>query len=88
MIGDANFFSNGEIFKSNVPKANFPFIQNVFHWLSLGHFPVDVSRPMPDDNLLKISRRDVSVMKMIYMGVIPVLIGLSGATLLLRRRRN
>ena len=88
VIGDANFFSNGEIFKSNVPKANFPFIQNVFHWLSLGHFPVDVSRPMPDDNLLKISRRDVSVMKMIYMGVIPVLIGLSGATLLLRRRRN
>lgn len=88
VIGDATFFSNGELNRQSVGKVNYVFAQSIFSWLTGGSFPVNVDRPQSQDNVLRITRHDVSVMKIIYLGVIPVLIGLAGAILLIRRKRN
>ena len=88
VVGDASFFSNGELDKQNVPKANYIFTHNIFSWLTGGSFPVDVSRPRTKDNLLTVSRGDISIFQIIYLGIIPGLIGIFGAVLLIRRKRN
>lgn len=88
VIGDASFFSNGELSKQNINKANYVFTHNIFSWLTGGSFPVDVSRPRTIDNLLTVSRGDISIFQIIYLGIIPGLIGIFGAILLIRRKRN
>ncbi len=88
VTGDASFFSNGELSKNNIPKANFIFTYDIFRYLTGGTFPVDVSRPATTDNLLKVSRAEISLFQIFYLGIIPGIIGLMGAILLIRRKRN
>ncbi|WP_442587691.1 Gldg family protein [Pedobacter sp. AW31-3R] len=88
VIGDATFFSNGEMSRQNVAKANFEFTHNIFGWLTGDIFPVDVSRPATQDNLLTINRNTVSMFQLFYLGILPGLIGVAGAILLIRRKRT
>jgi ABC-2 type transport system permease protein len=89
--GDADFMNNYEIFRrstGNFYRINFYFYGEICRWLGNDEFPVDVSRPDPKDVGLKINSGGVSVMKIIFLGVLPLLILLLGTILLIRRRRN
>jgi len=91
VVGDADFMSNGEFARrptSTYERLNYMFYQETIMWLNHNSFPVDVSRPETKDNKLKISSPGFTVMRYIFLGVIPAIIIIAGALLLLIRRRK
>jgi len=91
VVGDADFMSNGEFSRrptSTYERLNYMFYQETIMWLNHNSFPVDVSRPETKDNKLKISSPGFTVMRYIFLGVIPAIIIIAGALLLLIRRRK
>jgi len=89
VVGDADCISNGGM-KPPIKRygsSNFSMIPGMFHWLSYGNVPVDVSRPYSKDNNISITKGSYNVMKYGLMGVIPGLL-LAGSTILLIRRRR
>jgi len=86
--GDADFFSNKELGRKNIETANGALAMGVFRWFSNNEFPIDMSRPRPKDNKLKLSKAGVTTLQMVYYGLLPGAIVLLGAVLLIRRKRK
>ncbi|MFB6457085.1 Gldg family protein [Chitinophaga sp. Hz27] len=90
IVGDADCISNSGM-KPPIRRygaSNFNMIPGMFHWLSYGTVPVDVSRPNSTDNNISITKGSYNVMKYGLMGVIPGLILVGSTILLIRRRRK
>ncbi|MGO4294019.1 Gldg family protein [Chitinophaga sp. RAB17] len=90
IIGDADCISNGGM-KPPIRyygAANFSMIPGMFHWLSYGTVPVDVSRPRGSDNETTLTKESLKVVKYGLMGVIPGLLLIGSTILLIRRRRK
>ncbi len=90
IMGDADCISNGGM---NPPirrygASNFSFIPGMFHWLSYGTVPVDVSRPRSSDNDTSLTKVRVKVMKYALMWVIPGILLIGSTILLIRRKRK
>jgi len=88
VTGDADFLSNAELGRNNVRTANFSFITALFGWFTYGAFPIDTSRPRPKDDTLRVTEADMGWLKIIYLGILPGLLLLTGAILLIRRKRR
>ncbi len=88
VMGDADFMSNAELFRNSPRACNFNFATALFGWLDNGQFPVDTSRPDSRDNNLKLSLDQAAVLKLVYVWLLPALLVISGAVLLIRRRRK
>ncbi|MHA4807344.1 Gldg family protein [Flavitalea flava] len=88
VFGDADFMSNAEMGRGNIRTRNFELMVEMFKWFSNGTFPVDTSRPDMLDNKLTIEKEGVSLLKILFMGIIPGLILIGGAILLVRRKRK
>jgi len=58
VLGDADCFSNGELMKSrkDVLAANFDLISGMFSWLTNDELPIDMRRPQPPDNTLRLGK--------------------------------
>lgn len=90
IIGDADCISNGGM---RPPlriygAANFNLLPGMFHWLSYGTVPVDVSRPAGSDNEIFLTKESLKVVKYGLMGVIPGILLIGSTILLIRRRRK
>lgn len=88
ITGDADFPSNSEQARSNIPTANFQFNTGLYNWLNYGAFPIDTSVPKEKDNRMKITSTAVSFYKVVYIWILPALIGILAAILLIRRKRQ
>jgi ABC-2 type transport system permease protein len=88
VTGDADFFSNKELGRANLQTVNGDFSKAIFTWFSNNEFPVDMSRPRPKDNKLKLNKAGVKTVKVVYYGLIPAAIVLLGMVLLIRRKRK
>lgn len=88
VAGDADFFSNAELGRANMATANSSLAVNIFSWFAHGEFPINVSRPQPKDNSIKLNKVRVKVIQVVYYGVIPGLMFLVGSVLLIRRKRK
>ncbi|MBO9153603.1 Gldg family protein [Chitinophaga sp. GCM10012297] len=90
VLGDADCISNAGMTPPirRYGASNFTLIPGMFHWLSYGTVPVDVSRPAPTDNQLHMKKNGAKAAKTILMWVWPGIILLAGAILLIRRRRK
>jgi ABC-2 type transport system permease protein len=88
VFGDADFISNKGLSINNLRTENFKFALEVFKWFSDGEYPIAAVRPEPIDNKIEISREKIVLLKIIFMVVIPFIIGVYGALLLFRRKRN
>ncbi len=88
VVGDADFLSNSELNRKNVPACNFDFATSLFGWVSDGKFPVDVVRPEPKDNRVSVTDEGLNIMKILFLGVLPGLTLLLGALILIRRKRK
>lgn len=88
VTGDADFMCNAELQRMNMRTANFNFNTALFSWLAYNAFPIDTSRPESDDNRLKLNGRNVSVLKVVYIWVLPALLLIAGTVLLIRRKRK
>ncbi|WP_158643910.1 Gldg family protein [Pseudobacter ginsenosidimutans] len=82
VYGDADFVSN-EILKNGVTIN-----RAVFSWMSGNEYPVYTPFTDPDDNLVLISSGKVSVLKVIYVWVLPLLMLVAGTVILIRRKRK
>lgn len=83
--GDADFISNSELGKNGT--ANFYFSTGIFCWLGGGEYPIDTARPDAQDKKLTITLKEIAVLKVIYVWVMPAIL-ISLATILLIRRKR
>lgn len=86
--GDADFMSNAELQRFNLRSANFVFNTGLFSWLSYGEFPIDSSRPLPEDTQVTVTKDQAKLLKLIYTWIIPGILLACGAILLIRRKRK
>lgn len=90
LFGDTDFISNGELSRSRskIRTANMSLIPAIFDWMSYGEYPVDTRRPDPIDNVLSVGEEYASIVKMCFMGLIPLLLAFSGAFIWFSRKRS
>jgi ABC-2 type transport system permease protein len=86
VTGDADFMSNSELKREKT--SNFYFSMALFSWLDYGQFPVNTSRPESADNRVTIDPEGVTVLKIMYIYLLPGLILLFAAIFLIRRKRR
>ena len=88
ILGDADCISNGEISRqrSNIIASNYSFINAMFFWLSDNEVPIDVRRQPAKDNAVHVSMDGMSVVKVGFLGVLPILLLLCSVFIWVRRR--
>ena len=86
--GDSDFMSNGEIRRFNITNRNSKYTTQLFRWLSNDQFPIDISRKEPIDNKIKIEQQGIWYLKLFFMLVLPLTLGIGGTVLLIKRKRN
>ena len=87
VMSDADFMSTATL-DSDTAKINGRFLEDAMRWLSNGTHPVDTTRPGPIDTRTSLDLQEVGVLRMLLLGGIPIAIFLSGASLLIYRRRR
>jgi len=88
VAADADFFSNMELNRNNLQTLNTVFAMSIFRWFSYGEFPIDASRPPSKDNTVTLTKAAVKPIQILFYGVIPGILFLTGLTLLIRRKRK
>lgn len=88
VTGDADFMGNAELQRFNLRAANFVFNTALFSWLSYGEFPIDSTRPKPEDTAVLLTKDQVKFLRIIYLWVLPGILLAFGAILLIRRKRK
>ena len=84
--GDADFMSNREL---SQPKGmNSRFNTEVFKWFANGEFPLDTSRPPATDNEILLKKKQIAQLQLLFIGIIPAVIGLLGAYIIISRKRK
>ncbi|MCR4029639.1 MULTISPECIES: Gldg family protein [Flavobacterium] len=86
VAGDADFMGNAELSRGG--SGTFQFVTDIFSWFSNYQFPIDTTRPQKIDNKITITSNQVFIDKILFIGIFPLLIILSGAFILIRRNRR
>ncbi|MBF4517859.1 Gldg family protein [Flavobacterium sp. ANB] len=86
VAGDADFMGNAELSRGG--SGTFQFVTDIFTWFSDYQFPIDTTRPESTDNKITVSANQVFISKIVFIGLFPLLIILSGAFILIRRNRR
>ncbi|WP_281638254.1 Gldg family protein [Flavobacterium marginilacus] len=86
VAGDADFMGNAELGRGG--SGTFQFVTDIFSWFSNYQFPIDTTRPENIDKKLTITANQVFICKIVFIGLFPLLIILSGAFILIRRNRR
>lgn len=84
--GDADFMGNAELSRNG--SGTFQFVTDIFSWFSNYEFPIDTTRPESIDKKITINASQVFINKVVFIGLFPLLIILSGAFILIRRNRR
>jgi ABC-2 type transport system permease protein len=87
VVGDADFMSTAEMDRHAPKTENFDFITDIFSWLNDGRFPVDTIRPKTAD-ILNMDRDGVLLVRVVFFGILPLLLIIGGTTLLVSRKRR
>ncbi|MCI9845458.1 Gldg family protein [Flavobacterium pectinovorum] len=86
VAGDADFMGNAELSRGG--SGTFQFVTDIFSWFTNYEFPIDTTRPESNDNKITVSANQVFISKIVFIGIFPLLIILSGAFILIRRNRR
>ena len=90
VFGDADCWSNAEVLASRagISANNFSIIPNAFRWLCYGEFPVSSARTPHRDTDTSLTPMMIPRIKNTYCIAIPLVIGLIGVFVIMRRRRG
>jgi ABC-2 type transport system permease protein len=90
VAGDADCISNAELLmqRPGIRSTNFSLITGVFRWLARDEFPITITRPTPDDKLLRLDNASMAWVKVLFMICVPLLLASRGGWCLFRRRRR
>jgi ABC-2 type transport system permease protein len=86
VAGDADFLSNREFSRPRV--ANFVFSIDIFGWFANGQFPIDTDRPESKDTHLNITDKGLYALKVLFLGILPAVLGVIALVFLIRRKRK
>lgn len=87
VAGDADFLSNAEMSRFNITSVNSSFAMRIFKSFSDGKFPVSGPKEKAPDITIKANRSSINWQKVLFLGVVPLLLG-GMATLVLRNRKR
>ena len=82
ICSDADYISNLRVLTGE------PLARAFYSWFDEGAFPIYTPRPNPRDNLFTITGKGAYAQMIIYLWVLPGLVLLTGALLLIRRKRK
>lgn len=85
--GDADFMSNQEILRFGVQNANF-IITRMFRWFSGGEFPYSPNGEAAPDRVVTVDRGQINQQKVLLFAILPLLLVVSGAMVLIKRKRK
>lgn len=91
VVGDCDWISNGELLgqRPDIRTANAQFVEEVFRWLAYGEVPLQSGRKIGQDNTLTVNDQIwIPITRILFCIVIPLILLLSGAFILLRRRNK
>lgn len=89
VVGDADFMSTATRgLRDPQDKNNPEFVNDVFRYLADGEYPIDTSRPAPLDTEINLTLRQLDLLRIVLLGVVPGLLLLWGGWILLSRRRH
>lgn len=76
VLGDADCISNGELTKmrDGISSSNYSIVTESFRLLSNGEFPIDTSTRASSDNDVYVGENAAIWIKILFMGVFPVLL--------------
>lgn len=88
--GDADWLSNGELFRvrDGFSNGNFRLQQGIFKWLCGEKYPLELTYKQPIDNHISLRQRDVARVKMVALGGYPLIILLFFVIYRRRRKRK
>jgi ABC-2 type transport system permease protein len=88
LLGDADCISNGEISirRKNIQASNYSLITASFFWMSDEEVPIDVRRPTPPDRYIRLNLTGMEIWRIVFMGVIPLILILFSIYTWIRRR--
>jgi len=75
-------------FMSTLRNGGYYLSRAFYSWLDDGRFPIYTPKPDPKDNKLRITSAGVSVIKTVYIWILPALVLIFGSILLIRRKRK
>ncbi|WP_010133975.1 Gldg family protein [Ochrovirga pacifica] len=88
LVGDADFMSNEQVARNSPRHVNILFAQKMFKWFANNRYPVATGRPKSIDNVILVDRDQINGLKIILLGVVPLIIISLQASLLIRRFRK
>ncbi|MFY0715340.1 Gldg family protein [Seonamhaeicola sp. NFXS20] len=88
VLGDADFMTNTQLNRNSPRNVNVQFALRLFKWFSDNKYPVSTVRPKSLDTKILLDRNSIFWLKVILLGGVPLLIVLTGATILIRRQQN
>ena len=88
VLGDADCLSNGEVGRrrTNILTRNASLIGGMFNWLSDGLAPLDVRRPMSQDNHVNMTIENARLWGIVLKWVFPAILLLAGMFIWIRRK--
>ena len=88
VLGDADCISNSELmmYRKGIKASNFSLITESFRWLTDGEFPVNTRRPDPADTSISLELSSMKWVKLMFVGILPLL--LIGCGILIWHRRR
>lgn len=87
VIGDADFMSTATRGLRDPQNRNNPeFVNDMFRFLADGQYPIDTSRPPPLDTEINLDLRQLDLLRVVLLGIVPGLLFLCGAWTLVSRR--
>jgi ABC-2 type transport system permease protein len=88
VMGDADFMGNVEVSRTLPHGVNASFVIKAMKWFSEGKYPIANPRPKAVDTTILVSRNQINLQKALFLGIIPLLIGVFGGIILYRRKRK
>lgn len=90
ITGDADCVSNGEMGKSRngYASTNFTVITGTFKWLSYDEYPLSTDRPNPQDDAVFVGREARKMVRYAFYALMPLVLAITGITILVRRKRR
>ena len=88
IYGDGDCISNSELLmrRRGFDSSNYSIITGSFFWLSNEEVPIDVRRPTPVDNEVYLSKKAMSIWRILILWIFPGIMLFSSLFLEIRRR--